>query len=55
MKFNELIKKDIIPNKTQIYGEPSPPLKVNPVVKMVNDIFPVLQDLYHPDLTKYLI
>ena len=55
MKFNELIKKDIISNKTQIYDKPSPPLKVDPAVKIVNDIFPVLQDLYHPDLTKYLI
>ena len=57
MKFHELVQKDIIPTKSEVYGEPSTTMKVDPTVKMMENIFPVLQDLYHPNLnkSKYLI
>ena len=52
MRFRNIDKKNIILVKSEVYGEPSKPQKVEPIIRQFNDIFPFLQDLYHPDMNK---
>lgn len=57
MKFHELVKRDNIPTKIEILGSTSNTQQIDPTMKMAKNIFPVLHDLYYPNLanSKFLL
>lgn len=50
MNYNQLVKRNVIPTKTQIFGSPTPP--EDPKILQLKKNFEKVRDVYAFDLSK---